>query len=340
MFWTITAAIFIVAGIATFIVGGKIRQSADSRLSALKERLSELKNGDGASSYHSTYERDRAREQLADASDDARIKDRVGFFTVIGGIAVFGLGILIVLFCSVTQVSTKSIGVVTTFGKPSRYLSNGLHLIAPWQDVTELDGAIQTDPHVDEGDKKGAISARLGNNSTARVDTTVVWRIKPEAAPGLYQDYRDQEKIRENLVTRELTAALNDTLASYNPLTLTDEGDGAVNGKNAQIVLEKLRAKVGDRIEVIGVNIPVIHFDERTQQSINALQTEIANTKIATQRQKTADAEAQANDKLRASVTDPNVLVSKCLDLVREKGGSPAGCWPGSAGAVVAIPGK
>lgn len=282
------------------------------------------------------------RSAAANERNREHYEDRAasGILAALGGGALFVLALIILAIASITVVSTKNVGVVTTFGKPSRYLSNGVHMTAPWQDVTELDGAIQTDNHVDEGDKKGAISARLGNNSTARVDATVVWRIKPEAAPSLFQDYRGFDSIRENLVTREFTAALNSTLATYNPLTLTGEGDGAVNAQNAQSVLDKLRAKVGDRIEVIGVNIPVIHFDDRTQQSINALQTEIANTKIATQRQKTADAEAQANDKLRASVTDPNVLVSKCLDLVREKGGSPAGCWPGSAGAVVAIPGK
>lgn len=268
-------------------------------------------------------------------------KAETSFWSVCVSIVVGVVAILLLALSSITMVSTKNIGVVTTFGRPSQFLDNGPHLIAPWQDVTELDGAIQTDNHIDEGDKKTAIDARLGNNSTARVDTTVVWRLKPEAAPSLFQDYRGFDAIRDNLVTREFTAAINDTLAGYNPLTQVGEGDGAINGKLATLVLDKLKVKVGNRIEVIGVNIPVIHFDDRTQQSINNLQTEIANTKIAEQRQLTAIAEAKANTKLAESVShDPNVLVSKCLDLVREKGGSPAGCWPGSAGAVVAIPGQ
>lgn len=268
-------------------------------------------------------------------------KAEVSFWAGVASVVMGVFAVLVLVLSSVTMVSTKNIGVVTTFGRPSQFLDNGPHLTAPWQDVTELDGAIQTDNHIDEGDKKTAIDARLGNNSTARVDATVVWRLKPEAAPSLFQDYRGFDAIRDNLVTREFTAAINDTLAGYNPLTQVGEGDGAINGKLATLVLDKLRAKVSDRIEVIGVNIPVIHFDDRTQQSINNLQTEIANTKIAAQRQQTATAEAEANRILSQSVShDPNVLVSKCLDLVREKGGSPAGCWPGSAGAVVAIPGQ
>lgn len=272
---------------------------------------------------------------------DYENKAETSFWSICVSIVVGVVAILILALSSITMVSTKNIGVVTTFGRPSQFLDNGLHLTAPWQDVTELDGAIQTDNHIDEGDKKTAIDARLGNNSTARVDTTVVWRLKPEAAPSLFQDYRGFDAIRDNLVTREFTAAINDVLAGYNPLTQVGEGDGAINGKLATLVLDKLRAKVGNRIEVIGVNIPVIHFDVRTQQSIDGFQTEKANTRIAEQRQKTAEAEAEANRILSQSVShDPNVLVSKCLDLVREKGGSPAGCWPGSAGAVVAIPGQ
>ncbi|SKT52080.1 hypothetical alanine and valine rich protein [Mycobacteroides abscessus subsp. massiliense] len=285
----------------------------------------------------------RQAKRLSRAGNQRDYEDKAetSFWSICVSIVVGVVALLILAFSSITMVSTKNIGVVTTFGRPSQFLDNGLHLTAPWQDVTELDGAIQTDNHIDEGDKKTAIDARLGNNSTARVDTTVVWRLKPEAAPSLFQDYRGFDAIRDNLVTREFTAAINDVLAGYNPLTQVGEGDGAINGKLATLVLDKLRTKVGNRIEVIGVNIPVIHFDVRTQQSIDGFQTEKANTRIAEQRQKTAEAEAEANRILSQSVShDPNVLVSKCLDLVREKGGSPAGCWPGSAGAVVAIPGQ
>ena len=66
-------------------------------------------------------------------------------------------------------------------------------------------------------------------------------------------------------------------------------------------------------------------------RSVNAFNSEVANTRIAEQRKLTAEKEAEANRVLSASVSnDPNVLVSKCLDIVKARGGSPAGCWPGT----------
>jgi hypothetical protein len=91
-------------------------------------------------------------------------------------------------------------------------------------------------------------------------------------------------------------------------------------------VAEKLRTKVAGQIEIINVIVPLVNCDEATQDRINALNVEKANTRVAEQRVKTAEAEARANEILAASVSnDPNVLVSKCLDAAREAGISPAG---------------
>jgi regulator of protease activity HflC (stomatin/prohibitin superfamily) len=111
----------------------------------------------------------------------------------------------VLILGSTTIVSTRNIGVVTTFGRPSGTLSNGLHAKAPWKSVTEMNGTIQIDNHTGEA----ATTVRLGNNSTAFVDNSVRWRIQPAAADELFLDYRDFENVRDNLVTRELRAALN-----------------------------------------------------------------------------------------------------------------------------------
>ena len=78
-----------------------------------------------------------------------------------------GLTIFVLILGSTTIVSTRNIGVVTTFGRPGGTLSNGLHFKAPWQSVTEMNGTIQIDNHTGEA----ATTVRPGNNSTAFVDT-------------------------------------------------------------------------------------------------------------------------------------------------------------------------
>jgi len=241
---------------------------------------------------------------------------------VAGVIALF-----VVILGSTTIVSARNVGVVTTFGRPSGTLSNGLHWKAPWQSVTEMDGTIQIDNHTGES----ATTVRLGNNSTANVENSVRWRIQPAAADELFLDYRQFANVRDNLVTRELRAALNEVFADFDPLAPEN-----VEGTNVQAlgdkVAETLRAKVGGQIEIINVIVPLVNYDQATQDRINALNVEKANTRIAEQRAKTAAAEAKANEILAASVSnDPNVLVSKCLDAAREAGISPLGCWPNTS---------
>jgi len=235
-----------------------------------------------------------------------------------------GLAIFVLILGSTTIVSTRNIGVVTTFGRPGATLSNGLHIKAPWQSVTEMNGTIQIDNHTGEA----ATTVRLGNNSTANVDNSVRWRIQPAAADELFLDYREFDNVRDNLVTRELKAALNEVFSDFDPLA-PENSEGANVQALGDQVAEKLRTKVGGQIEIINVIVPLVNYDQATQDRINALNVEKANTRIAEQRAKTAEAEARANGILAASVTnDPNVLVSKCLDAAREAHISPLGCWP------------
>ncbi|OBK74544.1 SPFH domain-containing protein [Mycobacterium sp. 1274761.0] len=246
-----------------------------------------------------------------------------------------GLTVIMLILGSTTIVSTRNIGVVTTFGRPSGTLSNGLHLKAPWQNVTEMNGTIQIDNHAGES----ATTVRLGNNSTANVDNSVRWRIQPAAADELFLDYREFDNVRDNLVTRELRAALNEVFADFDPLA-PENAEGANVQALGDKVAAKLRAKVGDQVEILNVIVPLVNYDEATQSRINALNVEKANTRVAEQRAKTAAAEARANEILAASVSDnPNVLVSKCLDNAREGKISPLGCWPGTS-AVPTVPAR
>ena len=268
--------------------------------------------------------------------------------------AALSLGLLTVLVTVLSTtaiVPTREIGVVTSFGRPVDVLSNGLHLKAPWQKVNKLDGTIQTDNFTGED---RAIDVRIGNGSTAGVDATIRWRIKLDAGKELYQDYRQMENIRDSLVTRELKAALNEVLGDYDPLASVKQGtsaDGTTTSAGvdlnafSQLVQEALAKRVGDDVEVKSVILPIGRFDQQTQEKINAYQAEVANTRIAEQREATAKAQAQANKNLAGSVSrDPNVLVSKCLDTLEElvKAGQevPIGfsCWPGGSGTSVVLP--
>ena len=215
--------------------------------------------------------------------------------------------------------------VIARLMRATSNLTNGLHWKAPWQSVTGMNGTTQIDNHTGDA----ATTVRLGNNSAAFVDNSVRWRIQPAAADELFLDYREFDNVRDNLVTRELKAALNEVFSDFDPLA-PENFEGANVQALGDQVAEKLRTKVGGQIEIINVIVPLVNYDQATQDRINALNVEKANTRVAEQRAKTAAAEA--NELLAASVTnDPNVLVSMCLDGAREAQISPLGCWPNTA---------
>ena len=275
-------------------------------------------------------------------SSTARLVNR---WTGLGAVAVALLGLLLLATSCVTQVTTKNVGVVTSFGRPVGALGNGLHLKAPWHKVTEFDAAVQTDSHKSKDSDSACTDIRIGNQSVACVDNSVRWRIVQDSADDLYRDYREFENVRDSLVTRELDAALNEVFADYDPLAGVDTNGASTAPSLDELsdeVTARLRQKVGNQVEVLSVIIPLVSFDKTTQDKINDYQAELANTRIARQKQQTADAQAEANRKLSSSVSnDPNVLVSRCFDVLAEmvnaKEPVPAGftCWPGGGTGIV-----
>lgn len=228
------------------------------------------------------------------------------------------------IFASITTVGTRQIGIETTFGRPNgSTLPNGLHFKAPWANVTEMDGAIQIDQH--KGDNR--IKVRLGNSSTADADVSVRWQIKQEATPELFVQYKTFDNVRTNLVTRNLQVALNEVFATFDPLAPKNLDQSPLPELSEQ-ARKILASKVGTQVEILDVAVPTIDYDEGTEQKINQINQSRAATSVALQDQKTAEARARANEILSSSVSrDPNVLVSKCLDIAKDKGIALL-CWP------------
>lgn len=263
---------------------------------------------------------------------------------IVGGIVGF-FAVMLFIWSFLAIVPTRNVGIVTSFGKPVSIMQNGLHAKLPWHHVSELDGTIQTDSQIGAFDQNGKCSngtpVRLANNSTACADNTIRWRINPDAADNLFRDYQSNDNIRESLVTRELNATLNQVFATYNPLA-ADAAAGPNLADLSNQTTTLLQGKIGKQIEVQNVIISIIHFDGQTQEKINQYQSQMADTRIAQAKQQTATAEAAANQILSGSVSnDPNVLVSKCLDMIAAGKQFPVGfqCWPG-AGLPVTIPAR
>lgn len=255
--------------------------------------------------------------------NEREIEGPRGFFRVLTAGGVLATLIVTALF-SFVIVQPRTVGVVVAFGKPVDVIDHGFHVKAPWEKVEKLDGAVQNDIYSGET----AIPVRLGNNGKATVDASIQWQLKTDEAMDVFLDYRTFDGIRSNLVDRNFKAALNEVMATYDPLNYTDEAEG---GKDlaalSQAVQEEMQDRVGNQIEVRSVTLPLVNFDEATQARVNELQAESAKTRVAEQKKQTSTAEAEANKILEQSVTD-ETLTSKCLDIVRETKQSPIGCFP------------
>lgn len=263
--------------------------------------------------------------------------------------------VLLALSCT-TIIQAKNVGVLTTFGKPTRSLNAGLHLKAPWQKVTELDGTKITNKYA--GDQR--IEVRIGDGTTAAVETAIRWSIVAEKADEIYADYRSDDvntNVREALVETVFTNAINAVFGQYNPtadlvavdpnaekrLNFVPDYDGL-----AAEVTESMKERVaasGGYVQIEFVTISGISLSPETQKKINEFQAEVARTQVALQAERTNRAQAAANKALSDSVSNnPNVLVSRCLDtlqaMVESQQPVPAGftCWPGD-GADLVLPG-
>lgn len=262
--------------------------------------------------------------------------------------SLVALSLIMTFFVSAVSVSTKNVGIVTSFGRPTGNLGNGLHFVAPWEKVTELDAAVQTDTYNQGPDPQhpNCVPIRIAYQAVACVDVSIVWQLNQEKSEQVFRDYRTFEGIRGNLVKRQLVSALNEILKGYDPLGIDAEGrfTAADNKKLSDDAEAKIKLddKITDNVTVDDVTISLIHFDPNTQKRIDGLQGQVAQTRIAAQKIITANNEALANGKLTASVSqNPNVLVSKCFDLIDEmlsRNMVPPvafSCWPGSGSSVV-----
>lgn len=246
------------------------------------------------------------------------------------------VALAILAFSIFTIVPTKQVGVPVTFGKPGQPMSNGLHAKAPWTDIVLMDATTQS---LDASGDNPTIAKDV-DKADVFVHNNVRWSINEEAAASLYVDYKDFEGVNDALIQPQLRTAIASVMTNYDPL----KTDNPSYEKLAEDVKTKLQAAVGDRVTIHSVSITLLDFSDATKSRINALNTERGNTRIAEQKKITAAAEAEANRIIADSVSkDPNVLVSKCLDLVNEGKPMPAGfqCWPGqSEGTNVIVDGK
>lgn len=264
-----------------------------------------------------------------------RSEDDVQFGAfILACVALVCFVVLLIFSCTVI-VGTRQTGIVTKWNRPTgETLNNGLHFVLPWTQVHEMDTAIQND--VFNGDKR--ISVRLGNNSTAQADANVRWQINPDQADELFVQYKTFDGVRSNLVERNLRTALNEAFTKFDPLS----SDPAKNNLSNVVpdALNLLRAKAGNQVEIVDLSVPIIDYDDQTEQRINAINQARADTTRAEQETKTAEQKRKAAEQLASQpVPDLKIAIAACLNKMASDGVN-LSCYPIGQGVVptLAVP--
>lgn len=246
------------------------------------------------------------------------------------------LAFCLLFFDSFTTVPARSVAVQTAFGKVQGHpLGSGWHWVAPWNDIEKFDASVQTLKfyQAEKKDNGDCITVRLANNTNACVDVTAQWQINHAGdVNSLYLQYKTFDNIHDNLVLRQLQSALNEVFGTYDPLIAvgTSQDKPQTNTKDLQDdVKSALQRDLGTVILIPSVTIPLVHFDQATEDRLKAFQAAKADTQIAEQQKATAQAQADANKILAVdpSTKDPGVQYQNCLNLIRELG--KAGQLPG-----------
>ena len=263
----------------------------------------------------------------------------------------FSVMLFLSIFClfmaSFKIVGAKDIGVPVTFGRPDgSVMHNGWNWKNPATDVHTFDGALQTERFSsDNNDDGDPIPVRLFIGSVAKVNLSFQWRLEnDDNVKQIYLNYRDPDKINQNLVKRGLQQALNESFSTYNPyaaLIAAQTNTGATNTPGTQQVsttfeevqknaLQKLKDEFNKNgVQAVSLTIASIEYDGKTQGNLDALGNAITQTQIALQNEKTATAQAAANKTLNDSTASPATIQQLCIQgtikAVEDGKGFPAG---------------
>lgn len=258
------------------------------------------------------------------------------------------IAVFLIAMASWTIVSTNTVGIFTSAGRPYAATDNGLESKRPWAKKTELDASRQFLRFCGEGnneedlDKKlyPKINIKIDGNASATICGTIGWQMKAttkaekEKAVELFKEFKSFPRVSENLVYAKTRVAIATALATQNPLV--PEKNKTVATMNTDVATA-LRASLGDHVELQSVDLDVPAYDAKTTSAIEADLAQKALTSLAIEKEKTNAAEARANAAIVTSIQDARVLVNKCLDIAKELNRDPGLCMALFAGSNVII---
>lgn len=249
-----------------------------------------------------------------------------------------GLGVLTIIFLSFTMVYAQDPGEAKVLknwsgaveGQPDT--TEGFSLKAPWVDAIDYDIRNQQAVYVGNGedDFNGRkadgpqITIQDRDGVSANFDVVVRYSISGDAVGNVYRDYGQQQAFRDRLINQDIRSVVRNAPSGYSTIeVLTKRGQ----------IEKTIATELASRWEKQGVQVESVALQEirypddvkqryadaqNARTEIVKAQAELEAAEISAQQKVVqAQAEADANTKLAASLTDP-ILRQRYLDTLKE----------------------
>lgn len=162
-------------------------------------------------------------------------------------VVVVGLLVAGPLFLVV--IDTGKIGIISTFGSVSdRTLNSGLNIKNPFSKVTEI--SIRTEEYTmssveNEGKIQGddSVDARASDGAQVKVDITVLFHVKPEAAVSIFKELGIDYEAK--IIRPVIRSAIREVVAKY---TIIE-----VFSTKRDEIAQKIKEQVAKNIDARGV---------------------------------------------------------------------------------------
>jgi len=254
-----------------------------------------------------------------------------------GGVALF-TGAVFTLISCLSTVPTRNVGIVTQWGKPTgRTTGAGLQWTAPWQDVDDWDASGQTYAHL--GDQCVWVTVKGPRDMCVPVQ--IEWAALPENAPANWAAFREADGMDRfgtwvaRRVDPQMTAALMETFAGYDPFASIDPKTGDVAVPNLNETYRKplsdaIAQSLGHDITVKSIAFGKPGYDKATTDALGEY-----SSKALAGRNLDLD---KANAVKRKAVTDIDASVNqtaRCLSIAEKNNKEPGLCMSGGTGVTL-----
>jgi len=248
-------------------------------------------------------------------------------------------GVVILAWSCIRVIPANSVGIPTTFGSIGSPVSPGLKIVLPFTEISTFSTRLQESTMIadtTEGDRRrdDSVEVRGSDGYSMKVDLTIRYSVRREAASALYRRVGDLVGVRDRIVRPETREAVRIVFSKYT----AEEG---YSGKREQIsadMNELMRRRLAPYgLDLDQVNLRNVNPEESLRRAIGAradareaaLKEKIVQEQAVTAAegrkqvaerdaaalQVSSQAQADANAKVSASLT-PAILESKRIEAL------------------------